>query len=509
MPPPAQPPACELPTDVHDARVGLEQLITRAGWSGDVDLVLIAVQEALINADRHGGGLREVGASVHGDLLTVVVADHGETFSAVPYTALPPDPLAERGRGLWLIGQITDHFEVDAEPDGTRLTLTFRAGSVTAPAAPVSAPPPPPPPLLQDLTASLLAGLEAVAILYDTQLIVREVAGDIEGWFGLREDQAVGRDLRGLAAQIKHRFADPVHFEDRLLASHAQLAQSTTDQLLLADGRVLRRRSVPVHVDGQWVGRLALYLPLAEHSELVGALQKGLLPNLPTWEELEIGALYHPADASSFVGGDFYDFMQLAHGGRCIVVGDMSGRGPAAAAASTRVRAHLRATLATSGSTSAIPALERSLEDDFGDEEFVTLVLAVQEGPDVWSLVSCGHPPALIYRDGEVTVTQATGPLVGQGLAHGWAREPFVLAPGDVLLLYSDGVIDAGRGTQRFGLERLAAALAELGELGTQALVEAIDERIHDHAMHQLADDHVLVAVRRRSGADPLEGDPR
>jgi phosphoserine phosphatase RsbU/P len=107
--------------------------------------------------------------------------------------------------------------------------------------------------------------------------------------------------------------------------------------------------------------------------------------------------------------------------------------------------------------------VERSLVADFDEEEFVTLAVAAQEGPDVWSLVSCGHPPALLYRGGAVTVTDATGPLLGQGLATQWRREPFELAPGDLLLLYSDGVLDAGRGTQRFGLTRLVEALAELG----------------------------------------------
>jgi anti-sigma regulatory factor (Ser/Thr protein kinase) len=64
MPSSTSHPTIALPAAVREARAELSQLLRRTGWSGDVDATLIAVQEALINADRHGGGIRDVRAAV-------------------------------------------------------------------------------------------------------------------------------------------------------------------------------------------------------------------------------------------------------------------------------------------------------------------------------------------------------------------------------------------------------------------------------------------------------------
>lgn len=69
---------------------------TRVGWKGDENLVLLAVQEALTNAVRHGRGLRRASAQVSGGELVVEVADYGKAFEAGPYVRSTPDLLAAR-----------------------------------------------------------------------------------------------------------------------------------------------------------------------------------------------------------------------------------------------------------------------------------------------------------------------------------------------------------------------------------------------------------------------------
>lgn len=260
--------ALELPADVRGARGKLGEFLSAADWPGDVDTVLIAVQEALINAERHGGGLREVRTRLRGGVLEFQVADHGAPFDPTPYTAHEPDVLAERGRGWWLIAQITAGYEVAVEPQGCRVHLMFSPETRAAPAASAA----PTVPALSELAAEVLVALDAVAVMTDTHLVVREVAGGTTEMFGLPPEAIVGRDLRGYAAEVKDRFADPAAFEDRLLASYAHLDRTVVELFLLADGRTLRRHGVPITgADGAPVGRLGIYVPLADHNGLIGA----------------------------------------------------------------------------------------------------------------------------------------------------------------------------------------------------------------------------------------------
>lgn len=86
---------------------------------------MLAVHEALINAESHGHGLSRVAASVDGDDLVVEVCDAGSGFGAGWPGSVPPDPLAERGRGLWLIDQLARAVEVHHGPTGVCLRLRF------------------------------------------------------------------------------------------------------------------------------------------------------------------------------------------------------------------------------------------------------------------------------------------------------------------------------------------------------------------------------------------------
>lgn len=486
-----------LPCSIGEARAGLDAVLRRHGWPGDIDALLLAVQEALVNADRHGGGLREVAVRA-GERVVVDIADFGTEFDWEPYVAEPPDLLAERGRGLWLMGALASVIEVHGEVGGARVRLTFdpheQPSADRSVGGAVDDEPLMP---LSQLAPGMLEALGAAAAVVDRRLIVREVVGNFAQLVATEVGDVTGRDLRGLIAELKHRFADPQGYEERVLRAFADPKHATEDMFLLADGRLVRHHTFPlVHADGAPAGRVLVLLPVAEQTELLAAFQRSLLPAIPDSDALDIGAIYHPAQASAFVGGDFYDFLSLS-GGCCIVVGDVSGRGTGAAAASVRTRAYLRAVLATTGLTGAIPALEQALHEEFTEEEFVTMALVAQESADVWTLTSCGHPSPLLTDGEQVREFSDRGPLLGFNIAREWTRELFVLNPGEVLLLYTDGVTDAGSGRDRFGTTRLRAALTELKHLPAQELVEALDARVHAFSSEEISDDHVLLAVRR------------
>ena len=116
--------AVSLPLGPRDARRALQSILDENDWHGDVDAVVLAVHEAMVNAESHGQGLARVAASVDGEDLLVEVCDTG---SGLPggWPATPPDPLSERGRGLWLISQIACRVEVHQSPRGACMLLRF------------------------------------------------------------------------------------------------------------------------------------------------------------------------------------------------------------------------------------------------------------------------------------------------------------------------------------------------------------------------------------------------
>ena len=120
-----------LPLSPRDARRALQTILTENDWHGDIDSVVLAVHEAIINAESHGQGLSRVAASVDGDDLLVEVCDAGTGFRRGWPVSTPPDPLSERGRGLWLISQIARRVEVHQGPNGSCMRLRFGGNGVT------------------------------------------------------------------------------------------------------------------------------------------------------------------------------------------------------------------------------------------------------------------------------------------------------------------------------------------------------------------------------------------
>ncbi|MDQ6927320.1 MAG: ATP-binding protein [Actinomycetota bacterium] len=107
------------------ARRELHDLLVGAGWSGDVDGALLAFHEALINAHQHGGGATRAQAAVEGSLLVVQIWDQGPGFDVSGKATSIPEPMAERGRGLWLISRVASEWEMHRDKTGVSLILRF------------------------------------------------------------------------------------------------------------------------------------------------------------------------------------------------------------------------------------------------------------------------------------------------------------------------------------------------------------------------------------------------
>jgi anti-sigma regulatory factor (Ser/Thr protein kinase) len=106
------------------ARRQMGRLLADAGWDGDADTVILAVHEALVNAQRHAGGVTGACVSLDGSTVVVEVRDQGRGFD-VPDSSEMPDPSAERGRGLFLIRRLADRAHVSRSGRDVCLHMRF------------------------------------------------------------------------------------------------------------------------------------------------------------------------------------------------------------------------------------------------------------------------------------------------------------------------------------------------------------------------------------------------
>jgi serine phosphatase RsbU (regulator of sigma subunit) len=214
---------------------------------------------------------------------------------------------------------------------------------------------------------------------------------------------------------------------------------------------------------------------LTERTAVVETLEQSLRPGvLPEVPGLSIAARWVPAVGGAVVSGDFYDVHragvhQSASGRWAFVLGDVSGRGVQAAVLTTMARHTLRTLSAQGWSPRAVlEQLNQTLIEGIGPEQFCTVAYGQIEAPlpgaDVRlvTLALGGHPPPLRRRRyGEVGPVGVSGTVLGLLDRIDVTETPVDLAPGDVLLLYTDGVPEARRGKEMFGEERLAKTLDE------------------------------------------------
>ncbi len=230
-------------------------------------------------------------------------------------------------------------------------------------------------------------------------------------------------------------------------------------------------------------------------------IQQTLLPrDLPAMPGWQLAAYYQPARA---VGGDFYDFLRFEDGRLGIVIGDVTDKGVPAALVMATTRSILRSVAQSEVSPGA--ALERTndlLHPDIPPKMFVTCMYAILD-PATGRLCYANAGQDLPYQRHGDTVSELRATGMPLGLMPGmlYEEKETTLAPGDSLLFYSDGLVEAHDPTRdMFGFPRLAMLLA----------IRENDEPMIDYLLHQLAeftgpdweqeDDVTLVTLQRAEG---------
>lgn len=202
------------------------------------------------------------------------------------------------------------------------------------------------------------------------------------------------------------------------------------------------------------------------------------------------------------VGGDYYDFLELGGGWVGVAVGDVCGKGVPAALYMARLSSEVRyQSVGQMDPAGITQRVNRSLCRDGGDDMFVTLVIAaIEPSTGKVHFSSAGHlPPLVRRRDGRVETIDVTGaPPAGIMGDVGFHTTTCQLDPGDVAILYTDGVTEAmGPGAEEFGDDRLIEAVgrAEGTPEGiVTSIVDAIDEFVGDEVQ---SDDTAVVCFGR------------
>ncbi|HEY2635993.1 MAG TPA: SpoIIE family protein phosphatase, partial [Solirubrobacteraceae bacterium] len=231
-----------------------------------------------------------------------------------------------------------------------------------------------------------------------------------------------------------------------------------------------------------------------ERAEIAHTLQTSLLPDeLPRMSRWQTASLYRPTGEANEVGGDFYDGFAVKDGW-VVVVGDVAGKGARAAAVTGLARHTLRTGIRLSGRVApAFEELNAALRA--GPELALCTVAGVRLGDGYARVFSAGHPLPILIRDGQARPVGQTGPLLGAYGDADWPATDLDLRPADVLVLYTDGVIDAVRDDgERFGEQRLLEAVVAASPTA-EATVTAIGRALDRFSLVGQRDDVAVVAV--------------
>ncbi|MGW7460651.1 GAF domain-containing SpoIIE family protein phosphatase [Streptomyces sp. NPDC054797] len=276
------------------------------------------------------------------------------------------------------------------------------------------------------------------------------------------------------------------------------LIQATPAHTLLTEedvpfGRELARRAAQAVAQAR---RFTL------QSEVAHYLQQSLLPPaLPHIPGVEAAACYHPGDQGTLVGGDFYDLVPTGASTWALAIGDVCGKGPQAAALTGLVRHTARASSRwNSEPRSVLQAVNTAILADRPTQRFCTAAYATLDlnaSPARLHLALGGHPHPLVRRaDGQISRIGEPGTFLGvieNPALHVTETE---LHPGDLLLLYTDGVTERRSGITMLGEQGLHDILTRTRHASAADAVTAIEDAVNNFGPAPPGDDFAVLALQ-------------
>ena len=236
---------------------------------------------------------------------------------------------------------------------------------------------------------------------------------------------------------------------------------------------------------------------LQKAAELQNHLLPGAGPEIPGYQ------VYGSSISCRAVGGDYYDYIEMPDGRLAIGLGDVAGKGLSAALLMTSFQASLRALSELDLSPAdTISRLNRLLCRALPDNRFVTFFYAVLD-PATRKLkfVNAGHnPPSVVRADGTRESLGQNGPPLGMFAESTYTMNDLELAPGELLVCYSDGISEAESPKgEEFGEDRLTTLVENQRALPPVEIVQHVNTTLNDHCRGTSQQDDITLVVLKRT----------
>lgn len=243
---------------------------------------------------------------------------------------------------------------------------------------------------------------------------------------------------------------------------------------------------------------------LEQEMRIAGEIQQALLPKLAY-----SGAFFDAAAStlpSRSIGGDFFDYVLLPECQLAFVLGDVAGKGPPAALLSALVQGIIAAqSAATDGPAATLARVNHAMLRRAIEARYATMFYAVLDPDGTLTSCNAGHNPPMVVRGERIERLHRGGPPIG--LFEGWAfeQETIQLAPGDLVIVFSDGVSEAlSVSGEEFGDARIADCIrAHVHETPT-VLLHALLQSVHTFATGAPQSDDVTALVLRYRAPDAI-----
>ena len=327
-----------------------------------------------------------------------------------------------------------------------------------------------------------------------TSLLVRDA----------RLDEAFADRMSIVQQQIRSMLAVPLQTDDRVIGliyldSPHFIKEFTKDDLSLL---TVMANVAAIRIEHTRLAEVEQAERIhAKQLEQAAEIQRGLLPvkapNVPGVDLAGYNAACHT------VGGDYYDFLVYPDGRVGVLVGDVAGKGMPAALLMSSLQARVQVLFDDPTNLAAlVTRLNRIITSNCPSNRFITFFIGILD-PTTGELtyVNAGHnPPLVAHADGTVEKLDGTGLILGILSVAQYTQQTCTLAPGDALLLFSDGVSEPVRpdSDEEFGEDRLAQNFGKLRDEDAQTIIDTINQQVREFTCGMpLPDDITLVVAKR------------
>jgi serine phosphatase RsbU (regulator of sigma subunit)/anti-sigma regulatory factor (Ser/Thr protein kinase) len=365
---------------------------------------------------------------------------------------------------------------------------------------------------------AIMGALDEAVVYRDASGTVCAINSRLADIFAFSTDPFIGRPHVELLREIARSMEDPeavMEAYQTLIEDPSAVLAYEFDQVM-PEQRQLRFVSRPASPNDRSAGRVDVITDISEASRRAGQVerlldqsrrtaesyQRGLLPqSIPRLPRIGLVAHYVAASGDKGVCGDFYDFVPFPDGQIGLVLGDVCGSGPQAASDGALTRYSLRS-FATEepGPGALFERLNRHVAHNLPAERFARALLCVLD-PERATLdyINAGHVPPVIYRAADDRVEWLSEGGIALGIEEDTQFKPTTmeLEPGDVLVLYSDGVTEAPRRGRPFGQGRFGDLVKDWSRGSAGELVQAVRRAVEAWVPEgELRDDLALVVCQ-------------